>query len=241
VVSFYWILGAVGTALVVGQARCQELAAHDVAEVLARMAASEHPSLKARVDGSTIFLGKHQLVITPIVEHSGEREGTWAAGVRFEIALDGRSAPSLVQGAVGTDTTRAGALESAVVIYVANFGVGLLSALADSAPGYHVDGYKAFPGFALERGSRPSERIASPQADVRILAALAPTIRSYAGDSVTALSFWVATHGTSPIVGECWLGGRPIGSALPALYALAWPKNAQSYYYKASYVLVRQR
>ena len=125
--SFYQqIVVPVSVALIVGSVASQELSPHDVAQALARMADRWYPSLKARVDGPAIFVGTHRLVVTPILENSGKQEARWGAGVRFEIAVDGRSNPSLTLGAVGTDTTRVGALRMAVVSYAASVGVALL-------------------------------------------------------------------------------------------------------------------
>jgi len=229
-------------ALACSGAASQELAPHDVAEALARIADRWYPSLKARVEGPAIIIGEHRLVVTPIVEHSGKADATWAAGVRFEIAVNGRSAPSLTVGAVGTDTSRAGALRFAAVSYAASFGEALLAAFADSAAGYAVGGYRAYPGVTVHRGMLSDDLTgaSSPEGHVRVLAALEPTVRSYARDSITALSFWVAADTTGSIGGECWLGGRRIDAALPALYALPWPKTGKSYLHKVTYVLVRQ-
>ncbi len=242
--SFYQqIVVPVSMALIVGNVASQELAPHDVAQALARMADRWYPSLKARVDGPAIFVGTHRLVVTPILENSGKQEARWGAGVRFEIAVDGRSNPSLTLGAVGTDTTRVGALRMAVVSYAASVGVALLGAFADPAAGYSVGEYRAHPGITVDRGLSSPDLVAasSREALARLLAALEPTVVSYARDSITALSVLVEVDTTGVISGECWLGGRRIDSALPALYGLAWPRTGKSYLHKVTYVLVRQR
>ena len=237
------IVVSVSMALIVGNLSSQELTPHDVAQVLARMADRSYPSLKARVDGPAILIGTHRLVVTPILENSGQQQATWGAGVRFEVAIDGRSEPSLTLGGVGTDTTRGGALRMAVVSYAANVGVALLATFADPAAGYSVGEYRAYSGIAVDRGLASPDLVAasSRDAQARMLAALEPTVMSYARDSITALSVLVEVDTTGPIGGECSLGGRRIDSALPALYALPWPRTGGSYLHKVTYVLVRQR
>jgi hypothetical protein len=184
-----------------------------------------------------VTAGAHRVAVAAILERTDPVHGKIAAGVRFEVTVDGSRVVPLTHWVLAVDESVQKACEQAVGDWYRAFGLCMFSGLAEAEPATTVSGWEVYAGFMGFRGSPPQGWLdGSAQMHDTILAALSMYLPSRDGE-FHSLALMVVSNPDGRPNAKCELDAKDAPQAVAVLIALPWPISGSSYMFKQAYVL----
>jgi hypothetical protein len=203
------------------------------ANSLKQLFQNEGPGTSFGGEGELLVKGQ-RIEVIPSLEHSAQQGGTWLAGVRFDMRIDGTVEPKFSFGTVGIGESTEGAQREAIQEWRAYFTTAFVAAMLPGDRGLDVKDFRVFPGALGIRGPS-TETVAKALHDMDRTLLSEPS----KGAFQMTLNVMIARSGDGKVEGECRLNGVASPQCWSLVSRVSWPTNGSSYLFRKYYILSR--
>lgn len=194
------------------------------------------PTVPFSFADGVVTAGKHRVTVAPFLERTDPVHGKIAAGLRFDVTVDGSPVLRLTHRVLSIDESAEKACEQAAGDWYLAFGLCMFSALAEADPTTKLSGWNVHAGSMGFRGSKPQDWLdGSPKMHDMILETIFAHLPAKDGQ-FHSLSLMVASDPNGTVKTKCEVDAKDAPQAAAALRALPWPNSGPSYMFKQSYV-----
>jgi hypothetical protein len=231
-------LCAVGTGPAAAQSSGQSLE-----EMFQRMlqviAEDKDNTPKFAVDGKSVLLGEHRVTIKPLIEGTERSGGNFAAGVGFDVSIDGVPQPFLGLGTVGIAASVEEARLRAMLDWYAIHGKALFAAILRQPAEFMLGRFSVYSGLAALRFVTPAELPPGGLPTLQqMLSAIALHLPQLDG-TIHNVEILVVSGDDGKIDGQVKIDAKISAPALVRLLRLPWPKqNKPPMFFKQACYLV---
>jgi hypothetical protein len=195
------------------------------------------------ISNGALRVGKHSVELNPVIETEREAQGVSVVAMRIEISIDGVRRVEAASGAIGIASNKEAAIAVGLDEWYLGFGQTFFQAMAEKEPSMVLDSHEVFvgvPGIRNLRTTGPLNSIErSDERDRKILNALLPALSRKANMAFLVLNVVVPPSGKP--LSECRVGTVVSTAMNSRLEALDWPRTADGYIFRQTFVLRKKK
>jgi hypothetical protein len=197
-----------------------------------------HPAAQ---QGNLLTVGSHRIQVNSFIEEEGQKEGHWLVGVGVQVVLDGEALPALRTGAVGVDTSRERAIQSAADQWGMGYGIVVIHSLfpkSSDPPSVAAGPYRIYYGPVLMRGTAEIKDFAAARAQLsRALSTF--TSQTFSGQAEWhGMTINVTSSPSKGITSMGQLDGKVSPLLTQAIKGVSWPTGGSSWMLKQFFLAV---